>query len=73
MATLHDLAIAVIEFGKTLERVKREIEAINNKYLKREIAQLKEDQVRDNLKIERLEENYKNLKYSVLEQVEGNK
>lgn len=37
------------------------------KHLKKEIAQLKKEQARDNLEIERLEENYKNLTYSVLE------
>lgn len=42
------------------------------KHLKCEIAQLKKEQARDNLKIKRLEESHKNLKYSVLEQVEDN-
>lgn len=37
------------------------------KHLKREIAQLKKEQERDNLDIKRLEERYKNLTYSVLE------
>lgn len=31
MATLNDLAVSVINFGETLERVKREIEAMNDK------------------------------------------
>ena len=31
MATLNDLAVSVIKFGETLERVKREIEAMNDK------------------------------------------
>lgn len=31
MATLNDLAVAVIKLGETLERVKREIEAMNDK------------------------------------------
>jgi hypothetical protein len=31
MATLNDLAVSVIELGETLERVKLEIEAMNDK------------------------------------------
>ena len=31
MATLNDLAVSVIKFGETMERVKREIEAMNDK------------------------------------------
>lgn len=56
-------------FTALRERIKQaEIE-----HLKHENTQLKKDQARDNLEIERLEESYKNLKYSVLEQAEGNK
>ena len=54
------------------DKLKKRIKQAEIEHLKHENTQLKKDQARDNLEIERLEESYKNLKYSVLEQVEDN-
>lgn len=55
--------IKLTEGEKNLwKNLNERIEQSEIKHLKREIAQLKKEQVRDNLEIERLEESYKNSK-----------
>ena len=54
-------------YVKLHQLLEKRIKQAKIKNLEHEIAQLKKEQARENLNIKRLEENYKNSKYSVLE------